>query len=612
MCGIIGAIGERNITPILMQGLRLLEYRGYDSAGLAIINKNGLIRLRAAGKINQLQAKLDQTSANGTIGIAHTRWATHGKPTETNAHPHLAGEDIAIVHNGIIENDQALRASLIKRGVTFHSDTDSEIIAQIIQQKMTDKDSFFNAVTQTVQALEGAYALAVLNRQDPDTLIVAKKGSPLVIGLGIEENFVASDVLSLAPITNRFMYLEDGDIACITRQKVSIFDEHGQPIERNISTINPDTHLVQKDGYTHFMQKEIHEQPRALNDTFAQIIHEHKPSFDRFITPHDPDCFKRIQRIQIVACGTSYYAGVVAQYWFEQYAKLPVDVDIASEIRYREKPIQPFTLLLVISQSGETADTLGVLKSAKTAGYFASLAICNVSSSNMVRHADFSMITKAGPEIGVASTKAFTTQLMSLYLLMCHLGALQQRLSKDTLTDLCKGAEHCPTLVNNVLALAQPIQELAQTFVHKQHALFLARGSLYPIALEGALKLKEISYINAQAYPTGELKHGPIALIDQDMSVIAIVANNHLRQKVIANLKEVQARGAELIVITEKAVADQLHFADHIISIDLSIPEPIAPILYTIPLQLFAYFVAVAKGTDVDQPRNLAKSVTVE
>ena len=612
MCGIIGAIAERNVVPILMEGIRLLEYRGYDSAGISVIANQQFKRLRATGKIKNLQAKLDKEPLTGHIGISHTRWATHGKPTEANAHPHIADNNIAIVHNGIIENHKMLRTKLKDQGICFHSETDSEIIAHLIHQKLATGIDFLDAVTQTTKELEGAYALVVMHRDDPNTLIVAKHGSPLVMGLGIEEHFVSSDVLSLVPVTNRFIYLEDGDIATLTRLELNIIDIDGKPVARNIHEIKPEGLLQNKDGYKHFMFKEINEQPTALANTLNCAIQNGAFNFETLFPSSANSLLQQVKRIQIVACGTSYHAGLVAKYWFEEFIKLPVDVDIASELRYRQNLVIDNTLFVVISQSGETADTLCALKEAKTQNYLATLAICNVKTSNMVRYADFSLITKAGPEIGVASTKAFTTQLMSLYQLMCYLGQLQQSIDKTTYKILTTSSLQCASLAQALLSLTEPMQTLANYFVEKKHALFLGRGTLYPIALEGALKLKEISYINAQAYPAGELKHGPIALIDQEMPVISVVANNHLLAKVKANLQEVHARGGELIVITEKAIAQHFDFAEHVIEIEASIPESIAPILYTIPLQLLAYFVAVAKGTDVDQPRNLAKSVTVE
>ena len=568
--------------------------------------------MRACGKIINLQTKLDHTPLTGNIGISHTRWATHGKPIESNAHPHIAADQIAIVHNGIIENYHHLRQDLNQKGISLSSDTDTEVIAHLIQQNTSAHRPFIEAVKATTKQLQGAYAIAILQKDDPTTLTICKHGSPLVIGLGINENFVASDALSLIPVTHRFIYLDDGDIATLTKDKVTIIDKNGHTVSHDVVELNPQTISHQKDGYKHYMRKEIDEQPTAFQNTLKLVTQNNSFNLDQLLAQSAKTIIKSAQRVQIVACGTSYHAGLVAKYWLEQYLQIPVDVEIASEIRYREHPIMANTLLVVISQSGETADTLSALKDAKSKPYLATLAICNVKTSNMVRHADFTIITSAGPEIGVASTKAFTTQLMSLYLLMCYLEAEKTPTLSPTLKHLQKDIQQCALLADKILSLADKIEAIAQHFTDKKNALFLARGTLYPIALEGALKLKEISYINAQAYPGGELKHGPIALIDQEMPVIAVVANNHLLDKVKANLQEVHARGGELIVITEKSIAQQFGFTEHVIEIDAHIPESIAPIIYTIPLQLFAYFVAVAKGTDVDQPRNLAKSVTVE
>ena len=611
MCGIVGAIAERNIVPILMEGLHRLEYRGYDSAGIAVLNgTHHLKRLRTVGKVRMLDEALEHTPTSGTIGIAHTRWATHGVPSERNAHPHLSRDGIAVVHNGIIENHDELREELKRAGYQFTSETDTEVIAHRIHKHLQTVRDLFKAVRATVAELEGAYALAVVSEADPERLILAREGCPVVIGLGVEENFVASDVAALLPVTRRFIFLEEGDVAEIRRKSIRIIDKHGNTVERPIRESELSADAAEKGPYRHYMLKEIHEQPRAIANTLQERVANGR-LLEAAFGPAATDVFKRTENVHIVACGTSYHAAATARYFVEQICKVPCSVDIASEYRYRSPLVPKNSLFVTISQSGETADTLAALRLAKKAGYLSTLSICNVPESSLVRESELVMLTRAGPEIGVASTKAFTTQLAALGMLVValarHNGSDAER-ERSLVTRLIE----LPALVEKTLELDPVIHKLAERFADKHHALFLGRGALYPVALEGALKLKEISYIHAEGYPAGELKHGPLALIDADMPVIAVAPNNDLLEKLKSNLQEVRARGGELIVFADPESG--IHPSDGVTVIEM--PKHIsyfqAPAVYTVPLQLLAYHVAILKGTDVDQPRNLAKSVTVE
>jgi glucosamine--fructose-6-phosphate aminotransferase (isomerizing) len=611
MCGIVGAIAERNIVPVLMEGLRRLEYRGYDSAGIAVLNgTQHLKRLRTVGKVKMLQEALDQTPTHGNLGIAHTRWATHGVPSERNAHPHISRDGLAIVHNGIIENHDELRADLERRGYTFTSETDTEVIAHRIHYHLATVDDLFKAVRATVAELEGAYALAVVSEHDPDRIILARYGCPVVIGLGDDENFVASDVAALLSETRRFIFLEEGDVAEIRRTAVRIMDRDGNTVERPVRESELSADAAEKGLYRHFMLKEIHEQPSAVADTLQERVANGR-LLEAAFGPAAAAAFKRTQHVHIVACGTSFHAGVVARYFIEQICKLPCSVEIASEYRYRNPVVPKNSLFVTISQSGETADTLAALRLAKQAGYLCSLSICNVPESSLVRESELVMLTRAGPEIGVASTKAFTTQLAALAMLVIalakHNGADSER-ERGLVTRLVE----LPSLIDKTLALNGVIEKLAKRFADKHHALFLGRGALYPIAMEGALKLKEISYIHAESYPAGELKHGPLALVDADMPVITVAPNNDLLEKLKSNLMEVRARGGELIVFADPESGISESDGVTVIQMPKHVTYFQAPVVYTIPLQLLAYHVAILRGTDVDQPRNLAKSVTVE
>lgn len=609
MCGIIGAIAERHVGDILLEGLRRLEYRGYDSAGLAIIDDQGkLARCRAVGKVEKLVKSYEKKPLLGKIGIAHTRWATHGEPSERNAHPIFSGRHIALVHNGIIENHESLRQRLQKDGYSFETDTDTEIIAHLVHQCYQSGHRFLTAVRQAVKQLKGAFALAILNADEPDHLIVARFGSPLVIGLGIGENFVASDVLALLPVTQTFIYLEEGDVADISRDKAKIYDKQGKIVKRpeHVSQRIQENPLT-RGNYRHFMLKEIFEQASTIEATLEDRITATQIPLEVFGF-QAPSLFSKVEHIQIVACGTSFHAGLVAKYWIEELAGLSCQVEVASEIRYRKAVVLPNTLFITISQSGETADTLAALKQAKQMNYRSTLAICNVAGSSLVRESDLAFLTRAGIEIGVASTKAFTAQLVALLILTV---ALADRLSLAKKKHLIHLLEVLPEKVRKALQLEVAIQDLAHSFAEKEHTLFLGRGIQYPIAMEGALKLKEISYIHAEAYPAGELKHGPLALIDKEMPVVAIAPNDDLLEKLKSNLQEVRARGGQLIVFADGEA--KIKKAENIQVLEMpKVDRLIAPIVYTIPLQLLAYYVALIKGTDVDRPRNLAKSVTVE
>ncbi|MFZ1099128.1 MAG: glutamine--fructose-6-phosphate transaminase (isomerizing) [Steroidobacteraceae bacterium] len=611
MCGIVGAVAERNVVPILMEGLRRLEYRGYDSAGIAVLNGSGhLTRLRTVGKVRMLDDALEQHPTTGRIGIAHTRWATHGVPSERNAHPHISHDGIAIVHNGIIENHEELRADLERRGYRFSSETDTEVIAHRVHYHLQTLKDLFKAVRATVAELEGAYALLVVSEHDPERLILAREGCPVVVGLGDEENFVASDVAALLPVTRRFIFLEEGDVAEVKRTAVRIIDRNGDSVERPVRQSDLSADAAEKGPYRHYMLKEIHEQPRAVADTLQERVANGR-LLEAAFGPAATEVLKRTRNVHIVACGTSYHAASVARYFIEQIAKLPCQVDIASEYRYRSPLVPPDSLFVTISQSGETADTLAALRLARESGYLSQLAICNVPESSLVRESELVMLTRAGPEIGVASTKAFTTQLAALGMLVIalarHHGADSER-ERGLVTRLIE----LPSLIEQTLALDPVIQRLAERFADKHHALFLGRGALYPIAMEGALKLKEISYIHAEAYPAGELKHGPLALVDADMPVVTVAPNNDLLEKLKSNLMEVRARGGELFVFADPEAGFQSSDGVTVIEMPRHVTYFQAPAVYTVPLQLLAYHAAILRGTDVDQPRNLAKSVTVE
>jgi len=609
MCGIVGGIAQRNIVPILLEGLKRLEYRGYDSAGLAVINDGIIYRKRELGKVKGLEDLLQQDPVFGNIGIAHTRWATHGKPSTENAHPHLSRDKVAVVHNGIIENHGQLRLSLKDSGYIFTSETDTEVIVHQIYQAMESTNSLLNAVKQAIKSLEGAYALGIMSTVEPNTLIACRKGSPLVIGVGIGEYFIASDVAALLPVTQRFIFLEDGDIASITIDSLLIYNGDGDVVSRPIKESQLTADSVDKGDYRHYMLKEIYEQPFAISQTLEGRFINNRLEESSF-GHNASEVFDNIKSVQILACGTSYHAGLVARYWFEKIARVPCQIEVASEFRYRHPVLLPDTLIVTISQSGETADTLAALQEAKKLGAKYSLAICNVPESSLVRESDLVLMTRAGPEIGVASTKAFTTQLATLMLLVIAIGRrfeMTPQVEQKITSELFR----LPGNIEKVLQLNEEIKVLAEQFSEKQHALFLGRGSHYPIAMEGALKLKEISYIHAEAYPAGELKHGPLALIDADMPVITVAPNNSLLEKLKSNIQEVSARGGQLIVFMDETLATENDVNVQIVKMP-QVENEISPIIYTIPLQLLSYHVAVLKGTDVDQPRNLAKSVTVE
>jgi len=610
MCGIVGAVAERNVVPILMEGLRRLEYRGYDSAGIAIRHDGSITRIRRVGKVQELQSALDEDPLRGETGIAHTRWATHGAPNESNAHPHMSEDDIAIVHNGIIENYEELRDDLQKHGFEFESDTDTEVVAHRIKYHLKKTRELSAAVRATVAELEGAYALAVMSASDSNKLILARVGCPVVIGLGIGENFVASDVAALLPVTRKFMFLDEGDIAVVEREDVTVYDAHGEQVARPIKESELSADAAERGDFRHYMQKEIHEQARAVSRTIEERI-ENGRVLDTAFGAAANKVLDETRGVHIVACGTSYHAGLIARYWIEQLCKLPCTVEIASEYRYRSPVVPEGTLFVTISQSGETADTLAALRAAKEMAYVSTLTICNSPESSLVRESALSLMTNAGPEIGVASTKAFTTQLAALALLTISLArrnGLEEKQERILVAQLAE----IPGLIEQVLTLDSAIETMAEHFVDKQHALFLGRGVQNPVAMEGALKLKEISYIHAEAYAAGELKHGPLALVDENMPVIAVAPDDELLEKLKSNLQEVRARGGELFVFADPRVQFGDRVGIHTMRMPALIQDFQAPILYTVPLQLLAYHVAVLKGTDVDQPRNLAKSVTVE
>lgn len=610
MCGIVGAVAQRDVAEILINGLHRLEYRGYDSAGVAVVDPNHeLHRVRCLGKVKALDEAVAVKPLIGGTGIAHTRWATHGEPSEANAHPHTSG-NFAVVHNGIIENYEELRELLKSRGYVFNSQTDTEVIAHLVEWEMRTAATLLEAVQKTVKQLTGAYGMVVLDREHPEHLVAARSGSPLVIGLGIGENFLASDQLALLSVTRRFIYLEEGDIAEITRRTVDIYDANGQKVEREVHESNLENDAAEKGKFRHFMQKEIYEQPNALINTMEGRILHNNVIVDA-IGNGAAEILEKVEHIQIVACGTSYNAGMTARYWFEALAGVSCDVEIASEFRYRKFVTRPNSLLVTISQSGETADTLAALRLAKEKGYMAALTICNVSSSSLVRESDLAFMTRAGVEVGVASTKAFTTQLAALLMLVTAIGKVKGNISSEQEVEIVKALQSLPAEVEKALAFDKDIEALAEDFAEKNHALFLGRGEFYPIAMEASLKLKEISYIHAEAYAAGELKHGPLALIDADMPVIVVAPNNELLEKVKSNIEEVRARGGQLYVFADKEAGFTPSEGMKIITMP-KVNEIIAPIFYTVPMQLLSYHVALIKGTDVDQPRNLAKSVTVE
>jgi glucosamine--fructose-6-phosphate aminotransferase (isomerizing) len=610
MCGIVGAVAQRNVVPILLEGLKRLEYRGYDSAGLAVVTDGGLTRVRKPGRVAALEEEVRQQKTHGHLGIAHTRWATHGAPSEINAHPHISEGSLAVVHNGIIENFEALRNRLRGQGYEFTSETDTEVIVHLIHHYYHQSKDLFKATRLAATELTGAFAIGVISADQPNRMVAARRGSPLLIGLGIEEHFIASDVAALLPVTQKIVYLEEGDVADIGLLDYRIIDQAGKPVSRavQISELSPER--AELGSYRHFMQKEIFEQPRALAETLEEAL-----SYDLI----DPKIFgekaeavlRAVDSITIIACGTSFHAATVARYWLEAIAGIPCSAEVASEYRYRDSVPNPKALVVTISQSGETADTVAALKHAKALGHQLSLTICNVPESALVRESALRFLTRAGPEIGVASTKAFTTQLVALYLLALVLGKLRGHIGPEQEKESLEGLRHLPAMVNQILLLEPQIERWAERMAFKQHALFLGRGLHYPIAMEGALKLKEISYIHAEAYPAGELKHGPLALVDSDMPVVAIAPNDALLEKLKSNLQEVRARGGELYVLADQDSHVQAQEGVHLIKL----PEHaglLSPILHTVPLQMLAYHAALHKGTDVDKPRNLAKSVTVE
>ncbi len=625
MCGIVGGVAQRDVTPILVEGLKRLEYRGYDSAGIAVVDADRrLDRLRVLGKVAALEARLAEQVLSGTTGIAHTRWATHGEPSTRNAHPHVSHDAVALVHNGIIENHAALRARQRALGYEFSSETDTEVAVHQIHLHVRKGKDLLRAVLDARSELEGAYAFGVITTAEPGRLVAARRGSPLCIGIGIGEHFIASDVSALLPVTQRFIHLEEGDVADLRRDALEIYDLRGRRVERPVSISSLSADAADKAGYRHFMQKEIFTQAQAVADTLADRVRGGQIAEDAFGLAA-AGVFDRVRAIQIVACGTSFHAGLVARHWLEALGGIPCNVEVASEFRYRKHVVLPDTLIVAISQSGETADTLAALRAARSLGYAGTLAICNVPESSLTREADLVFLTRAGPEIGVASTKAFTTQLTALLMLVIALGR-RHGIEAAAARTLVAKLESLPGLIGAVLGTDERIRRLAEQFADKHHTLYLGRGALYPVAMEGALKLKEISYIHAEAYPAGELKHGPLALVDEDMPVIAVAPNDELLEKLKSNLEEVRARGGRLFVFADPGVEMKAKSGIEIIEVpavgdrvlgpapcaDAPFKDLLAPILYTVPLQLLAYHVAVLKGADVDQPRNLAKSVTVE
>ncbi len=625
MCGIVGGIAERNLTPILLEGLKRLEYRGYDSSGIALLNADlTLQRVRALGKIKRLEQKINECDEPfaGNVGIAHTRWATHGAPAENNAHPHICNGSVAIVHNGIIENYELLKQEQLAHNYQFTSETDTEVVAHEVHYQLRTHDSLFDAVSAAVKRFEGAYALGVISTTEPDTLIATRRGSPLVVGVGIGEHFIASDVSALLPVTRRFIFLEDGDIAVVTKDSLQIFDVSGQSVTREAKESNLSVESVELGQHRHYMHKEIYEQPQAVIDTLVGRI-KHDSVIPSSFGQEAESVFKQIETVQIIACGTSYHAGMVAKYWFEDVCQLTCHVEVASEYRYRNPVLKNKTLFITLSQSGETADTLAALQkvvemrhdmSTSSQGdiLIPTLAVCNVPESSLTRASDFVCLTHAGPEIGVASTKAFTTQLVVLAVLVTTMSRVKAQIDDKREKAIVTGLQQLPTLITKVLSHEDIIEKIAETFSDKQHALFLGRGTMYPIAMEGALKLKEISYIHAEAYPAGELKHGPLALIDENMPVIAIAPHDDLLEKLKSNLQEVRARGGKMIIFEDESADIEPEEGMQVIKATTNVGRFTAPIVFNIALQLLSYHVALIKGTDVDQPRNLAKSVTVE
>ncbi len=610
MCGIVGAVAERDVLPILVEGLRRLEYRGYDSAGVAVINGGTSIgRVRVSGKVAELARTLEESPLHGGLGIAHTRWATHGVPSEANAHPHVCNDTVAVVHNGIIENYETLKRRQLAQGFKFTSETDTEVIAHQVYLYLNQGRDLLQAVQLATRDLEGAYAIGVISKKEPGRLIAARRGSPLVIGVGIGEYFIASDVAALLPVTQRFIFLEDGDVADLRRASLTIYTTGGTLVQREIKVSELTADAVERGQFRHYMLKEIFEQPGAVTDTLEGRVANGRV-LEAAFGPGASEILDRVKAVQIVACGTSFHAGLVARYWFEQLARVRCNVEVASEFRYRSHVVEPDTLVVTISQSGETADTLAALRATRELGFGPSLAICNVPESSLVRESDLVLMTRAGPEIGVASTKAFTTQLTALLLLAVVLGR-RHGLSPEEESALVQQLLALPGQIEKVLELDRTVERLAERFVDKQHALFLGRGFHYPVAMEGALKLKEISYIHAEAYPAGELKHGPLALVDSAMPVVVVAPNDALLEKLKSNLQEVRARGGQLYVFADAQAGFESTSEVHVMDVP-AVGEWTAPIVYTVPLQLLAYHVAVQKGTDVDQPRNLAKSVTVE
>lgn len=610
MCGIVGAAADRDVVPVLLEGLRRLEYRGYDSAGVAIIDHdNELDRIRSKGKVATLAERIGE-NFHGRVGIAHTRWATHGEPSESNAHPHVCRTTVSVVHNGIIENHEQLREEQVKQGFEFTSQTDTEVIVhQVYQHHVTEKKDLLQAVQETIGQLDGAYALGVISKQEPGRVVAARLGSPLVIGVGIGEYFIASDVAALLPVTQCFIFLEDGDVADMTKDSLVVYDKTGQQVERPIKESQLSADAAERGEYRHYMLKEIYEQSRAIADTLEGRIYSNS-IYEEAFGANAPAVFDQVRGVHIIACGTSYHAGLIGRYWLESIAGIPCSVEVASEFRYRNPVVRKNSLIVTLSQSGETADTIAGLKEAKRLGFGHSLAICNVPESSLTRESGLVLMTRAGPEIGVASTKAFTTQLVAMMLLVIALGR-RNNMGKEKEAEIVAQLESLPSKIEHVLKMDDCIKEIAEQFADKHNALFLGRGAQYPVAMEGALKLKEISYIHAEAYPAGELKHGPLALVDANMPVIAVAPNNELLEKLKSNLQEVRARGGELIVFADPAASIKESPGVQVIEV-APVDDCISPIIYTIPLQLLSYHVAVLKGTDVDQPRNLAKSVTVE
>ena len=610
MCGIVGAVAQRDVTPILLEGLRRLEYRGYDSAGMTVLTSDNLLeRIRVVGKIKDLEQALENNQLLGGTGIAHTRWATHGKPTIENAHPHICRDQLALVHNGIVENHEELKKEQIELGYKFDSNTDSEVIVNQIHNYFDKKEGLLSAVAKTTKMLKGAFALGVINKNDPDHMIAFRSGSPLVIGVGIGENFIASDVFALQSVTQRFIFLEEGDIADISQHSLTIYDREGNIVDRPVRVLELPTESTDKGGFRHYMLKEIYEQPTAITETLEGRLDEGLIFEDAF--GHGAShVFDKVEAIQIVACGTSYHAGLIAKYWIEELANIACQVEVASEFRYRDTFVPENTLFVTISQSGETADTLAALKKAKGSGFLSTLSICNVAESSITRESDIVFLTRAGVEIGVASTKGFTTQLVCLLLLILVI-ARRHGLNTATEKEIVSQLECLPGKINSVFELNDQIGGLANQFFNKNHALYLGRGKMLPVAMEGALKLKEISYIHAEAYPAGELKHGPLALVDDEMPIITVAPNNLLLEKLKSNLHEVRARGGKLYIITDTSAKIDSEADIELLKIS-PVDEYISPIVYTVPLQLLSYHIAVLKGADVDQPRNLAKSVTVE